>query len=227
MKDTARVLLWGLGLIVALGACHTRQFATLSIYDSPTHFVRLEADPTIDKGHRHTHPVTLAPDEMAAILSGMMIEEPARLLSFLDKSEEPRRHPAFGDAEVRFFAPLLAKALALATPEEVVTFYQSQQETAIIRKVTSGGIFVQGEEMHLILGNYRSPTHYAADPGVADTKDDRLTPMRSIAPQEAKLKFEPARLLAPSSKSRLADLLGPGRREVVVLFRQWSPRHSH
>lgn len=223
MKIAGLAVLCGVALLLSLAACQNRAFQTLPIYDSPSRFVRLEVDPTVDTNRGHSHPARVTTDEMTAVLSGLMIEEPTRVISFLDKEQEPPRHPAFNAAEVGFLAPLLAKGLGMATSEEVITFYQTRQETAIVRKVTSGGVFIDGEELHIVLSNYRSPTHYASDPGVDDTFDDRLTPMRSIAPQEAKLDFEPISAVAPSRESRLTSLLSAERREVVVLFRQLAP----
>lgn len=212
-----------LTLFLSVSACQNRQFPTVTLYESPASFVRLEADPTVQKERGHSHPVTVPAEQMGAVLAGLMIEEPSRLLSFLDKNKEPRRHPAFNQAEIQFFAPLLVKGLGMATAEEVVTFYQTQQDTAIIRKVTSGGIFVDGEEMHVVLTNYRSPTHSASDPGVDDTMDDRLTPMRRMAPQEARLEFEPPDAIAPSEESFLSSLFSAERREVVVLYKRLAP----
>lgn len=223
MKSTGLAAHCGVALLLSLAACQNRAFQTLTIYDSPSRFVRLQVDPTVDANRGHSHPARVTTDEMTAVLSGLMIEEPTRLISFLDKEQEPPRYPAFNAAEIGFLAPLLAKGLGLATSEEVVTFYQTRQETAIVRKVTSGGLFIDGEELHIVLSNYRSPTHYASDPGVGDTLDDRLTPMRSIAPQEAKLDFEPISAVAPSRENRLTSLLSAERREVVVLFRQLAP----
>lgn len=223
MKSFPTLVLVNVILLIGLTSCQNRQFPTLSVYESPTRFVRLEADPAVSPGAGHSHPVSLTTDEMAAVLSGLMIEEPSRIVSFLDTNPGPPRHPAFNEAEARFFSPLLAKGLGLATPEEVVTFYQTHQETAIIRKVTSGGMFVNGEELHIVLSNYRSSTHYASDPGVDDTTDDRLTPMRSIAPQVVGLNFEPSSARVASQTSGLASIFDHDRREIVVLFRKLAP----
>ena len=223
MKITRLAVQCGIALFLSLAACQNRAFQTLAIYDSPSRFVRLEVDPTVNVNRGHSHPARVTTDEMTAVLSGVMIEEPTRLITFFDKEQEPPRHPAFNAAEIGFLAPLLAKGLGMATSEEVVTFYQTRQETAIVRKVTSGGVFIDGEELHIVLSNYRSPTHYASDPGVDDTFDDRLTPMRTIAPQETKLDFEPISAVAPSRESRLTSLLSAERREVVVQFRQLAP----
>lgn len=223
MATRRLLVLSSIALLLSLPACQSRQFPTVTVYESPASFVRLEADPMVQRDAGHSHPVTVTAEQMAVVLSGLMIEEPSRLLSFLDTNKEPRRHPAFNEAEIRFFAPLLAKGLGMATAEEVVTFYQTHQDTAIIRKVTSGGMFVDGEELHVVLSNYRSPTHSASDPGVDDTLDDRLTPMRRMAPQEASLYFEPSDAIAPSQTSFLSSLFSAERREVVVLYKRLAP----
>lgn len=226
MNMARRVPLCLLALLASLSACQNRQFPTVTIFESPASFVRLEVDPMVRTDRGHSHPVTVSAQQMGAVLAGLTIEEPARLLSFLDKNKEPQRHPAFNQAEIQFFAPLLAKGLGMATAEEVVTFYQTQQDTAIIRKVTSGGVFVDGEEMHVVLTNYRSPTHSASDPGVDDTMDDRLTPMRRMAPQEARLEFEPPNAIAPSEESFVSSLFSAERREVVVLYKRLAPAEA-
>lgn len=223
MNLTRTVSLCCMTVFLGLAACENRQFTTLTLYESPASFVRLERDPMARENQGHSHPVTITPEEMAAVWSGLMIEEPSRLLSFFDKNKEPQRHPAFNEAEIQFFSPLLAKGLGQATPEEVVTFYQTHQDTAIIRKVTSGGVFVDGEDLHVVLSNYRSPTHAASDPGVDDTMDDRLTPMRRIAPQEARLDFEPSGAIVSSRESWLSSLFSAERREIVVRFRHLAP----
>lgn len=96
----------------------------MAVYDDPTRFVRLEIDHTV--GGSHSHPADISTDEMTAVLSGILNDEPCRFipsLPFTSKDEEPPRHPAFNAAEISFFAPLVAKGLGAATPEEIVTFY--------------------------------------------------------------------------------------------------------
>ena len=193
----------GAGLI---SACGPRQFTTVTIYDKPAAYVRLEFDRTVKKGTEHSHPISLTPEQISAVLGGVRIEEPIALVQgdILQRDPVPRVHPAFTDKDIAFFAPLLALALSKATPEEVVTFYQiSASIRRITREVTSGGLFVQGDELHLILANYRSHTHYMADLGVAETQDDRLTPMQSLAPQVGRLNLSRTR---PSGNDLSEDL---------------------
>ncbi|MCP9456764.1 MAG: hypothetical protein NNA18_11740 [Nitrospira sp.] len=215
-----------------ISACQSQHALTQTIYESPSRFVRLEADHTVGGGHSHPADVTTA--EVAAVLGGIIINEPVKLipsLPFFGKDEEPPRHPAFTTAEIGFFAPLLTQGLKMATPDQVVTFYQSVQQTAVIRRVTSGGVFLDGDELHIIVSNYRSPTHYSSDPGTADTHDDRLMPLRSITPLQPKLDFEPATALVPPQVGTFfSRLFRPDRPELIVRLSQVRaglPEKSH
>lgn len=212
------------GLFLWTG-CTPSQFITVTILDTPSAFVRLETDRTIDKGAGHTHPVTLTVEQMAAVLGGITIEEPFARMPFYEDMSQPRRHRAFTEKELAFFAPLLALALTKATPEEVVTFYQTREISGTSREVTSGGLFVQEDAMHVILANYRSHTHYAADLGMADTDDDRLTPMRPLAPQRGRLDFEPPSARLVPTVNGLAKLFQWDRRELIVRYRLIPPRN--
>jgi len=209
-----------------IGACAPRQFTTVTIYDTPAAYVRLEFDRTVKQGAEHSHPISLTPEQVAAALSGVRIKEPIPLVrgDILQRDSVPRIHPAFTDKDVAFFAPLLALALSKATPEEVVTFYDSRYRSGTSREVTSGGLFVQGDELHLILANYRSPTHFMADVGNVDTQDDRLTPMQSLAPQGGHLDFEPPSAKRERPAGGVERLFQWDRRELTVLYKQLPPR---
>jgi hypothetical protein len=219
----------GLAFLASVGAalvaaCGANQFATVTIYETPAGYVRLEFDRKVEKGTEHSHPISLTPEQIAAVLGGVRIIEPLAKLPLYDDTSVPRVHPAFSDREIAFFAPLLALALSKATPEEVVTFYQSRDISTIKREVTSGGVYVQGDELHLILANYRSHTHYMADFGAAETKDDRLTPMEPLAPQDGRVDFEPYSAKRVKPVGVLEKLFRWDRRELTVLYKQLPPR---
>jgi len=85
-----------------------------------------------------------------------MVEEPTSLMPsvpFSGNEKEPPRHPAFSTAEISFLAPLLAKGLNTARPDEVVTFYWIVQQPGPIEHVTSGGVFIDGNHLHFLLSN--------------------------------------------------------------------------
>lgn len=207
-----------------LSGCVPSQIVTVTIYDQPDSFVRLETDRTIDQNSGHTHPVYLSQEHVAALLGGIVFEEPWAKLPLYDDLSQPRQHPAFTESEINLFAPQLTTALAKATPEEIVTFYHSTSRSGSQRDVTSGGLYVRGEDLHIVIANYRSPTHYSADVGVADTMDDRRTPLRALAPQRGRLAFQPREAAREITESGLARWFQPDRREVVVRYKALTPR---
>jgi len=184
----------------------------------------LEIDRTVNPKQGHAHPVVLTPEQMAAVMSGITIEEPLTRLPIYDDTSQPRHHRAFTESEVTFFSPLLSMALSKGTPEEIVTFYQSRTFPGSSREVTSGGLFVQGDELHLILANYHSPTHYSADIGMADTTDERMTPLRALAPQRGKLDFDPHSAKREIPAGGLTSWFQQDRREVIVIYKLLSTR---
>lgn len=205
--------------VLALVGCAPTQFTTLTIYETPQSFVRLEVDRTLEHGAGHSHPSDIAPELMAAVLRGITIQEPLTRIPLYDDLAVPRSHAAFSDEAVEFWAPLLSLALRKATSQEIATFYQSLQVSGTRREVTSGGLYVDGDELHLVLSNLQAGTHYAADIGVADIADDRLTPMRSIAPQRGKLMFLPESARMDATADFLARVFHDDRRELVVLYK--------
>ncbi len=217
------VVCLGIGVITA---CSPRQFTTVTIYDTPAAFVRLEFDRTVKTGREHSHPISLTPQQVAAVLGGVIVHEPNAFIrgDIFQRNPVPRVHPAFSDKDIAFFAPLLALALSKATPEEVVTFYQTRDLSVLSREVTSGGLFVQGDQLHLILANYRSSTRYMADTGVAETEDDRLTPMQSLSPQRSRLDFEPHSAKWEQQIDGLEKVFQQDNRKLIVLYKQLEPR---
>lgn len=153
---------------------------------------------------------------MATALRGIIVQEPLTRLPLYDDLSIPRRHPAFSESEIEFWAPLFRLALSKATPDELVTFYQSQPLSGMKREVTSGGLFLDGEELHVVLSNYRSHTLSSGDTSSADTMDDRLTPLRSLAPQKGALSFEPSEFQRPADPTGIASLFHWDQRELVI-----------
>lgn len=206
-----------------LSGCSSGPIPTLTVYETPQSFVRLETDPSIGQETGHSHPADIPTERMAAVLRGIIVEEPATRLPLYDDFSQPRRHRAFTEKEISFFAPLLTLALSKATPDEIVTFYETLTISGTFsgggREVTSGGLFIQGDELYLILANHRSSTHYSADIGVADTADDRLVPLRAIAPQRGRLDFEPRSAKRQETDTILDKFLTPDKRELIVLYK--------
>ncbi len=205
-----------------LGGCASGSIPTLTVYETPQSFVRLETDPSLSQETGHSHPADISTERMAAALRGIIVQEPLTRLPLYDDLSIPRRHPAFSESEIEFWAPLFRLALSKATPDELVTFYQSQPLSGMKREVTSGGLFLDGEELHVVLSNYRSQTLSSGDTSSADTMDDRLTPLRSLAPQKGKLSFEPSEFQRPADPISVASLFHWDRRELIIYVNRLS-----
>jgi hypothetical protein len=120
----------------------------------------------------------------------------------------------------------MSHGLRKATAGEIVTFYQSTKTPGARREVTSGGLFIDGDELHILLSNLESDTHYTADIGVADVQDDRSTPLRSIAPQRGKLVFVPESARVLKSPDGLTRVFHQDRRELIVLYKTLTTRQE-
>lgn len=195
IRRSAAIVLLGL-----LSACATSHLVTLTIVETPSRYVRLAVDRTVRLDSGFSHPASIPPDQMAAVLSGLVVVEKGSNLPWPLGEGRPYRPSAFDREDIRFWAPLLTQALGKATPEEIVTFYQSDTVSATRRDVTSGGMFVKDGRLFIILSNYRSPSQFMADIGTADTMDDRRYPLKPMAPHRFAVHFEPANAMETSWK---------------------------
>ncbi|MBA3964961.1 MAG: hypothetical protein H0X47_04185 [Nitrospirales bacterium] len=217
---------WGLGagLLGMLAACSTSHLVTHTVFETPTRYVRLAVDQTVSLKSKFSHPVAIPPDNMNALLAGLIVVEPVSLIPWPFQEERPSRHPLFSEEDIRFWSPLLTKALDVATPEELVTFYQADVISPVSRNVTSGALFVKDDHMYFILSNYRAPIQFMADVGMADTDDDRRNPLRFMAPQQTRLLFESEGVVASSQDEAYTVGMVPRERTVAIFFRQLRPR---
>lgn len=169
-------------------------------------------------------------EEMATVLSGIIVEELSSLMPSVPlpgKDKEPPRRPAFRMEEIALLAPLLAKGLNAARPEEVVTFYWITQQPAPIEQVTSGGVFIDGDHLHFLLSNYRSPTRYPPDAETMRSLDGRSTPLQPLVPQETLLTFNPITAFVPRKQGSLKNPFRSKRQEIVVLFQTLTEETVH
>ena len=216
MKRNPRPVWQSLALTSALlwFGCAIPHVPSRIVYEDPVNYVRLEEDtgvlPEWPPGH-HSHPAVIEPERLRLILSGVRIQEhriaPQRWL----QGDAPLV-PAFNEEELSLLSVQLSEALAQAQYNERVTFYLSQPQTSARRLITSGGIYVQGTELHVILGNwqiiYGIPTY-----GMIY---DRRYPMRPTAAKGFDLFFQPPDAVI-TMKSSWLDYLFANERDELVL----------
>lgn len=190
----------GLILTVFVAGCSTPHFFTVTIYDSPDRVVKLQAVPDANKGKGFSHPMDIPVETMAQVMRGLRVEihNTAFSLPFAGRASSSGGQRVFSEPEIKFFAPLLAKGLAQATPEELVTFYETGEVSDLYEITTSGGLFVKGEEIHFLLSNHSAKTRIWQDNEQYEAPY-HLKPLEPIDPQPGRLLFDPAHLMVKSS----------------------------
>lgn len=205
--------------VLLLAACTPERFFTVTIYDERNRFVRLQAVSMTDS-QGYTHPASISEKKIAAVMRGLVVERYASTIPIplLGGSESTSRSLAFSEKEVTFFAPLLAKGLEQATPEEIVTFFTKADYSNLLWSVTSGGMFVKDGTLHVILSNYK--THVEIEQDVEQYQAPyRLTPMEAIKPEPGRLMFQPRAYMVEVDESGLDRLLTGQDFHVAVRYR--------
>lgn len=197
-----------------LTGCAIPHVPSRIVYEDPVNYVRLEEDrkvlPEWPQSH-FSHPATVSKGVLRAILSGLKVQE-HRVAPLRWIQGEAPLELVFNDNEVTLLSGEMADALALAQYNERVTFYLSEPLTFARRTITSGGLYIQGTELHLLLGNWRIiygiPTY-----GMIY---DRRYPMRPTVAKGFDLFFEPADAVIPQQSSVLDNLLANSKDELVI-----------
>jgi Short C-terminal domain len=122
-------------------------------------FVRLDR---VADGERFDHPAQIPPARLRELLASVAVQRQTGLLSVIF-AEKPFR--AFSDAELDLLSAQFAKALAEATPEEVVVFYLNAPESNERLRITSGGVYVRQGKLVVIIANYHYPVLWSDSGG--------------------------------------------------------------
>lgn len=178
-------------LSVCLLGCSAPTIQSYTVYEDPTAFVRLEFAPTVQREKPHTwntHPAIISLEDMVKILSGLQVRE--HRSNFLEPIfnqflDPPPVVPAFRKKEIILLGPQLVEAFDKAVPEEFVTFYVSTPVNSVTREVTSGGLYVRKNKLHVMLSNHQTVYGIPAFGLVYD----RRYPTHSLAPRRFDLTF--------------------------------------
>jgi hypothetical protein len=210
-----------LSALILVAGCAIPYVPYRTIYEDPVNYVRLEEDdavlPEWPPGH-HGHPRALTADQITGLLNGMTVKEHRIWLQKWFQGEAPVV-PVFKDEEVALLAPYLAEAFATSKYNERVTFYLSQPQTSVKRVITSGGMYVHGDLLHVLIGNwqivYGIPTY-----GMIY---DRRYPMRPTAAKGFDLFFEPSDAVVRQRSSIWDTIFANTKDELVIDMSRWRP----
>ena len=200
-------------LVLLLG-CAIPQVPSRIVYEDPVNYVRLEEDPGVlpewPPSH-HAHPAHLSPDTLRTILLGLKVKENRVFLQRWLFGDPPLVQ-AFTDEEVALLSIHLTEALARAQYTERVTFYLSQPQNSAKRVITSGGLYINENHLHVLLGNwqivYGIPTY-----GMIY---DRRYPMRPTAAKGFDLFFLPSDAVMRAKSSWIDSLFANSKDELII-----------
>jgi len=197
-----------------LTGCALPHVPSRIVYEDPVNFIRLEVDKTVlpewPQGH-FSHPAVIRKELVEAILLGLKVQEHRITPQRWIQGEAPIVS-VFRDEEVALLSAQLVEGLAEARYNERVTFYLSQPLTFFRRMITSGGIYVQGNELHLLLGNWQMIYSVPAYGMIYD----RRYPMRPTAAKGFDLLFEPAAAVIAQESSWVDVVFANTKDELVI-----------
>ena len=197
-----------------LAACAIPVVPYRTVYEDPVNYVRLEVDDTVLpewQPSAHAHPKAMRAEDLSRILGSISVKEHRIWLQEKLQGEAPLV-PAFRPEELTLLSQQIAEALAVARPDERVTFYLSQPQTSVKRIITTGGLYVHGTELHFILGNWQIVYGIPAYGMIYD----RRYPMRPTAAKGFYLYFYPADATLSQHLSFWDMLLANATDELVI-----------
>lgn len=216
MNSTRSALTLGVGLLLGSAIACSSLPPPRAVYRDLSTAVELRADPQAGLGH--SHPVTITPEQMTRILSGVRVQKRGDpILSAV--TGQPEVVPAFSAAEVQALAPHLSHALAMASPQELVTFYRRYSDASLGLGITSGGLFVQDHALYLILANYRNRPSDVMSQAVTYEVDPVDDPLLSLKAMSFSVSFSPPEAGSQPALRERWRYVDPGKVVVVDLER--------
>src|ERR1051326_6828583 len=145
-----------LALTLLLPSCANVTQVPVSIQETPDRFVRLEPRDGENRREASTpfqHPLKLSTEDWERILSGVQVQSRKDTVLFTIAKNPPQ--PAFSQEQVAYLSHGLQRVFSRAHPDEFVVFGFSEARSPQLTEITTGGWFVEGQMLHLILANYR------------------------------------------------------------------------
>jgi len=217
MKVLAGFVFCMMWLLTACGG--TPHVVTQKVYEDPNREVGLQTVSERSRGEGFSHPAFLKNTDIANVLKGLYVERRSSISLPLVGGGESERYPVFNQNEIAFFAPLLAQGFGLAQPNEVVTFYERGEISHLHEVRTSGGLYLQGNVLYVILSNHAAQTEIWQD--VEEYHSPvRLQPLKQLEPQSGRLVFDPSQFMVPPQKESFGTIARGKPLQVGVRFKE-------
>ncbi len=177
-------------------------------YQDPITSIRLYVDERAGAGH--SHPARITADQLAQTLGGLRVIPRTGFIGSLI-SGDSHGVPAFSSAEIRTLAPKLSRALGEATPKELVTFYRRISDPGAGLAITSGGLFVRGTHLFVILANDRTLPTDGMNQNMVSDFDPVDSPLIPISRTSFHVDFIPATAVVPEHQRESWPYIDDGR----------------
>jgi hypothetical protein len=137
-------------------ACTTVIPSPVSVQEDSNRFVRIEGrygDERRKRDTRFEHPFILTAPEWERLLADIQVQSRKDTLIFTTAKNPPES--AFSPEQVAYLSQGLQQAFSRAHPDEFVVFGISESRSPSLAEITTGGWFIEGQRLHLVLANYR------------------------------------------------------------------------
>jgi len=127
--------------------------------EEPDRFVRLQVTQAGAVEHNApalSHPFRLPPADWKTILTTIKTSVVKPGVMGFGGIHGPVQ-PTFTAGDIKFLSEALNRAFARAHPDEWVVFEVRRRASRGIVEITSGGWFVEGSNLHLVLANFQTP----------------------------------------------------------------------
>jgi hypothetical protein len=185
-----------------------------AVYQDPTTIIRIQFDSKAGQGH--DHPATVSPDAIRHVLEGMRVQSRSSFVPSL-LTGGASSSAAFSKEEQDFLGPHLSRALAEAKPDELVTFYRRISTPAVGLAITSGGLFVHGRYLYVILANNRTMPSEGMSQSIVSEIDPVDSPLLPISRTAFRATFVPATSIVPEDERWVWPYIDQGRVVVIDL----------
>lgn len=155
--------------------------------ESEDWFVRLDSVESPDRNTLHyQHPATWKDEDLFVILDQLFLEQRMGLM------DEPKpAQNVFSPDELQRILPSIQEAFHAALPHEWVAFLIALPRGQAERAVTSGGLFHEGDRLHVVVANHRTLLPMQSN----ELVKIRGNPMYSVNGSGGTLGIEPRRFV--------------------------------
>jgi hypothetical protein len=202
-----RLWFWGVLLLACVG-CAGLTITSRAVEGEASWSISLETFTDIHAADelRYDHPADWSAAELTTILSRLLVRERVGLLD-----QQPSPQPLFSSNEIRQLVPGLQKAFGMAKPSEWIAFY-STLPAGDVQEFTSGGLFLKGSRLHVVVANHHE--RISSGPDVPEAI--RANPLRPLGGRGFTVSFDPARYVSATKSNWMGGSSTTPASELVL-----------